>query len=87
MAWTYEFKPDVPGSSTGTATVTFTDDATFRDTPFVYSHKITLDGAKAADDASRLKAEIEAARDAESARRTAVVTQSAALATALALKG
>ena len=61
MAWTYDFKPDSPGSSSGVATVTFTGESVFAAVPFTYSHRLTLDGAKAVDDATRLKAEIEAA--------------------------
>ena len=86
MAWTYDFKPDSPGSSSGVATVTYTDESVFADVPFVYSHRLTLDGAKAEDDASRLKAEIEAAKAKAIEARSAITVQSAALATALALK-
>ena len=86
MAWTYEFKPDSPGSSSGVATVTYTDESVFKDAPFTYSHRLTLDGAKAADDATRLAAEIEAAKAKEIEARSATTIQSAALATALALK-
>ena len=86
MAWTYDFKPDSPGSSSGVATVTYTDESVFKDAPFTYSHRLTLDGAKAEDDATRLAAEIEAAKAKEIEARSATTIQSAALATALALK-
>ena len=86
MAWTYEFKPDSPESLGGVATVTYTDESVFKDAPFVYSHRLTLDGAKAVDDATRLKAEIEAACEKELARRTAISADSTTLATMLALK-
>ena len=66
--------------------MTYTDESVFADVPFTYSHKLTLDRAKAADDASRLKAEIEAAKVKEIDARAATTVQSAALATALALK-
>jgi len=86
MPWTYKFVPDDVGSSTGMATVTFTDDAVFGELqePFVYSHRVALDGK--VDDVSRLKAEIEGARDKEIARRSVLVTDSISLATLLALE-
>ena len=86
MPWTYEFIPDAPGSTAGTARVTFTDDASFKDVPFHYSHRLELAGAKAANDAARLKAEIEAARDKERDMRTTKITAATALATVLKLK-
>ena len=86
MAWTYEFKSDAPASSSGVATVTYTDESVFADVPFTYSHRIALDGVKAVDDATRLKAEIEAACEKELARRTAISADSTTLATMLALK-
>ena len=86
MAWTYAFQPDSPGSSSGVATVTYTDESVFADVPFTYSHRLTLDGAKAADGATRLAAEIEAAKAKAVDARSAITIQSAALAAALALK-
>jgi len=84
MPWTYKFTPDDVGSSKGTATVTFTDDDVFSETPFVFSHRVALDGKT--DVVSRLKLEIKAVRDKEASRRVASITDSLALATLLALK-
>ena len=83
MPWTYDFTPDDVGSKEGVATVTFTDEGDFSVNPFIYSHRIDLDDN---DAVSRLKAEIEAARDKNVALGSASVTDSIALATLLALK-
>lgn len=85
MPWTCIFVRDDVGSPEGVATVTFVDTDVFADRPFVFSHRVKLE-TEITTKTSRLRAEIEAARDKEAARRAAIVTDSTAMATLLALK-